>query len=182
MLQCRVLHGRLSCLQSTNSVAHLNKWYWPHFLVVLLPCSHPPSPHAGQLEKGDPTDQGHCQKGTSSEMSYKNVTRSECFTHTHKHTHTHTSRCSRGKRDCIIMATHDVAALAISIYHYRRSGNFQVTKFSCFLLVCKIFSWSRTPTKTFNSIKSILHSLIWNETTHRVQTSSCMVSMLLWVV
>ena len=88
VLQCRVLHGRLSCLQSTNSVAHLNKWYWPHFLVVLLPCSHPPSPHAGQLEKGDPTDQGHCQKGTSSEMSYKNVTRSECFTHTHTNTHT----------------------------------------------------------------------------------------------
>ena len=41
------------------------------FFVVLLPClllcSLPPSLNAGQLEKGNPADQGHCQEGTSSE-------------------------------------------------------------------------------------------------------------------
>ena len=52
-------------------LAYLNERYWLRFLVVLLPCSLlcslPPAPHAGQLEKGDPTDQGHCQQDTSSE-------------------------------------------------------------------------------------------------------------------
>ena len=52
-------------------LAYLNERYWPrswscfclvHFSVLL-----PPSPHAGQLEKGDPTDQSHCQQGTRSE-------------------------------------------------------------------------------------------------------------------
>ena len=35
--------------------------------VLLVLCSLPPSPHVGLLEKGDPTDQGDCQQGTSSE-------------------------------------------------------------------------------------------------------------------
>ena len=52
-------------------LAYLNKRYWPRCSVVLLACSLlcslPPSPHAGQLEKGDPTDQGHFQQGTNSE-------------------------------------------------------------------------------------------------------------------
>lgn len=38
----------------------------PVFGVVVLPCSLlcslAVSPHAGQLEKADPTDQGHCQQ------------------------------------------------------------------------------------------------------------------------
>ena len=54
-------------------LSYLNERYWPRILAVLLPCSVlcslPPSLHAGQLEKGDPTDQGHCQQGTSSENS-----------------------------------------------------------------------------------------------------------------
>ena len=49
--------------QTPLVLAYLNERYWPCVLVVLLPCSLPPSPDAGQLEKGDPTDQGHCQTG-----------------------------------------------------------------------------------------------------------------------
>ena len=42
------------------------------FIFVFFPAltllfSLPPSIHAGQLEKGDPMDQGHYQRGTSSE-------------------------------------------------------------------------------------------------------------------
>ena len=50
-------------------LAYLNQRYWSRscLLPCSLLCSLPPSPHVGQLEKGNPTDQGHCQQGTSSE-------------------------------------------------------------------------------------------------------------------
>ena len=55
--------GGYHVYKAQTSLVHtyLNERYWPRFLVVLLPCSLPPSAHAaaGQLEKGDPTDQGH---------------------------------------------------------------------------------------------------------------------------
>ena len=51
-------------------LTYLNERYWPCFLVMLLPCSLlcllPPS-HVGQFDKGDHTDQEHCQQGASSE-------------------------------------------------------------------------------------------------------------------
>ena len=97
---------------------HLNEWYWPRYLVVLLPCSLPPSPHVKQLEKGDPTNQGHCQQGTSSKKE-----RYKC--HPVRMFYTHMSMCSGGRHDCITMATHDMVALAISIYYYRKYGNFR---------------------------------------------------------
>ena len=48
----------------------LNERYWPHFfLVVLMPskllCPLPQPLRVGQLEKGDPVNQGHCQWGTN---------------------------------------------------------------------------------------------------------------------
>ena len=60
--------------QTLLVLAYLNERYWPHFLVVLLPCSllfSLPSPHEGKLEKGGPMNQGHYQQSTSSEKSYK---------------------------------------------------------------------------------------------------------------
>ena len=45
--------------------------FWVVLLLCSLLCSLALSPHAGQLEKADPTDQGHCQQGTSSEKGYK---------------------------------------------------------------------------------------------------------------
>ena len=75
-LASRVLRGRLPRLQTTNSVGAriperevlARPIFWSCFSVPCsLLCSLHPSPHAGQLEKGDPTDQGHGQQGTSSE-------------------------------------------------------------------------------------------------------------------
>ena len=64
-------------------LAYLNERYWPRFLVVLLSLVHF-SVHflhhhtRDKLEKGDPTDQGYCQQGTSSEKELsKNVAQSE---------------------------------------------------------------------------------------------------------
>ena len=50
-------------------LAYMNERYWSRscLLPCSLLCSLPPSLHVGQLEKGNPTDQGHCQQGTSSE-------------------------------------------------------------------------------------------------------------------
>ena len=68
-----ILRGRLPRLQSTKSVGARipEREVLARFFVVLLPCSLlcslPPSTHVGQLEKVDPTDQAHCQQGTSSE-------------------------------------------------------------------------------------------------------------------
>ena len=66
-MSCQVLRGRLPRLQSTNSVgAHIpEQEVLAPFFDCALPCSLPTSPHVEQKE--DPTHQGHCQQGTSSE-------------------------------------------------------------------------------------------------------------------
>ena len=80
-------HERITCMLLTEvSRIWLCRYgrYRAHF-ISRMQCSHtwtrgtglvfcscfclvyfPPSQHAGQVEKGDPMDQGHCQQGTSS--------------------------------------------------------------------------------------------------------------------